>query len=90
MKKEYIVISETLLQSVIRDLISIVMLLLSIGIGVFLKSTALQWVGALFFIISCFSLTARLFNKPPKSAQALANYLYKEHGVKAEIDLVDK
>lgn len=44
--REVIILHETALQSWIRDASSAVMFIALIGIGVYLESSAMQWVGA--------------------------------------------
>lgn len=46
-KTEIILLHETALQSWIRDASSVVMFIALIGIGVYLDSSAMQWVGAI-------------------------------------------
>jgi len=52
---EIIVIAESTLQSLIRDAVSGAVIILVIGLGVALQSTAMQWMGFLLVIMIAFS-----------------------------------
>lgn len=45
-----LVIRETLTESIISDLITLIVIVLLIGLGVFLQSAAMEWIG---FFMAC-------------------------------------
>ena len=51
-KVKVIVLYETVLQSWLRDAGTFVMVLALIGVGVWLESSPMQWVGAIMFFIA--------------------------------------
>ncbi len=53
-----IFLQETVWQSWGRDAGSLAFMVAAIGIGVYLQSTAMQWVGAIIFLIGLFSKAA--------------------------------
>lgn len=80
MSKEIILVHESVFQSLIKDFLSALMSILIIGIGVFLKSDAMQWIG---FVLSFFSLFAFFSSlcKKTKTPQDVVDYLYDKYGV---------
>jgi Zn-dependent membrane protease YugP len=57
---EVILLRETALASVVKDMGVVAMFVLLIGIGILLDSTALQWVGALIGFSTIVSFAVRL------------------------------
>lgn len=57
---EVIIVTETALQGWMRDAGSAVMFIALIGIGVFLESNAMQWVGAIIGFIVIISRAMRI------------------------------
>lgn len=62
-KKEIIILHETALQSWMRDASSVVMFVALIGIGVYLDSSAMQWVGAILGFLTIIGKASALHNK---------------------------
>lgn len=62
-KREVILIRETLRDSVIRDLTTVICFVAMIGIGVWLDSSALQWIGAFLGFIAIMSRSINLMEK---------------------------
>lgn len=62
-ERTVIVLHETPLQSWVRDASSVVMFITLIGIGVFLESNAMQWVGAILGFLVIIGKAANLSNK---------------------------
>jgi hypothetical protein len=60
MTKEVIIIHETVAQSVIKDAVSIGALTLAVGLGVYMQSTAMQWVAGVMWVL--YMLSASLKN----------------------------
>lgn len=46
-----IIVHETIKQSIIKDVATCALLIATIGVGVWIGSSALQWIAALLFII---------------------------------------
>lgn len=61
-RKTVIIVSESWLLSFIRDLGTLVMFAVMIGLGVYLESGAMQWIGGVLFLIW---LAAKVPNFPP-------------------------
>lgn len=59
-KPEVILLWETPLQSWKSDMSSVVGFILLIGIGVYLESSAMQWVGAILGFVTMIAQSARL------------------------------
>ncbi|MFU0504155.1 hypothetical protein [Pseudaminobacter sp. NGMCC 1.201702] len=59
-KTEIIILHETVLQSYLIDTSTFILFLALIGIGVYLDSTAMQWIGA---IIGFFTIAGRASRK---------------------------
>lgn len=59
-KSEVIVIRERFLHSVGKDVVSFATLIATIGVGVWLDSSALQWIAGLAWIAWCFARVTRL------------------------------
>lgn len=55
-KPEVILIKETLIVSLARDAGTLAMIVSMIGIGVFLESAAMQWVGAIMAFVTIATL----------------------------------
>lgn len=53
--KNIIILHETMLHSIAKDVFSCAMLLATIGVGVYIDSGALQWCAGIFWIIWIFS-----------------------------------
>lgn len=58
-KREILIITESVGQSWRRDLSSLVTIIALIGIGILLKSNAMQWVGAILGFLMIMSRAAR-------------------------------
>jgi len=54
-KETIIIIHQTFLQSLLCDLATFLIILLLIGSGVLMESTAMQWLGFIMVIFICFS-----------------------------------
>ena len=79
MTKEIIIIQESLLKSIMKDCFTFSMIILLIGLGVFLKSTAMQWMG----FICVFAVIISRFGKSENykyfySYQSAINHLEKK------------
>lgn len=59
--QEIIIITESARESWSRDASTVVAFVTMIGIGVFLESTALQWVGAILGFLHIIGRATRLF-----------------------------
>lgn len=82
-KEEIIMITESVWQSLGRNISSLCSILIIIGIGVVLHSNAMQWFG---FWIAMITIFAKAWNKTKgykKSPQEAADYLFKKFNVKA-------
>lgn len=62
-KREVILIRESLRDSIIRDLTTVACFVAMIGIGVWLDSSALQWIGALLGFIAIMSRSINMMEK---------------------------
>lgn len=62
-KPEVIILHETVLQSWLIDASTFVMFLALIGIGVFLDSSAMQWIGAIIGFLTISSRAAGRKNR---------------------------
>lgn len=62
-KTEIIVLYETGVQSLIRDIASTAMFVSLIGIGVLLESAAMQWVGAIIGFLTITTFATRMFRQ---------------------------
>lgn len=62
-EREIILLHETVLQSWVRDASSIVMFIALIGIGVYLESAAMQWVGAILGFLTIIGKAISHHNK---------------------------
>lgn len=60
---EIIVIHETVTKSIIRDATSFATGLAMCGVGIFLDSGALQWIGGILALLLIFSQAARVSGK---------------------------
>ena len=60
-----------------------------IGVGVWLDSTALQWVAALMWFLSVVAYVKNLEKRNPRTPQEAADWLYCEYGVKADTRVGD-
>ncbi len=72
---------ETVLQSIGRDLTAYCLIVAVIGTGWYLGSPAMQWLG---FLMLCCGAVARLKNTPRYTPQQAANKLRADFGVIAE------
>lgn len=67
-----------------RMVVSYGTLLACIGVGVLVKSDALQWIGAIIWFVGVISTSVSYATKAHKTPQEAANYLFKNYGVKAD------
>ena len=78
-----IVLHETILQSIVRDVGTLAMFVVLIGIGWLIDSNAMQWFGGLIaFIVTCGEATA-IYNKSRHSlasARALLDDIEARNG----------
>lgn len=80
-KAEIIYVHETFLESLARDAVTFVTLTACIGVGVYLDSTALQWIGGVMAIVMILSRgNLRIKRGTP---QECANWLREKWGVSA-------
>lgn len=76
-----IVIRERFAESASKDVVSIGLLLAVVGIGIWLNSQALQWVGAVLWIISVLARVLGRTNLTIPEAQAqLAKWAAEDAG----------
>lgn len=81
---QIVYIRETLWRSVASDCVTLLTLVSMIGLGVLLKSEAMQWVGAIVFFLS---LMARFRSGYPRmTPQEAADRLAKDFGVVGKVD----
>jgi len=73
MSDKVIVIQESLVESVLRDILTNVMLIAVVGLGVFLESAALQWIAGVMWIITVLALVSRMMgnNRRMTTAEAI-------------------
>lgn len=57
--REILILRENLVESIVRDVFSMVSLTAVVAIGVVLQSEALQWVAAILWVISLLSVAWR-------------------------------
>lgn len=57
---KFLIVHETVLQSVAKDLISAATLLSMVGVGIWANSSALQWAAGIIWILSMFGKSANL------------------------------
>lgn len=60
---EVLILRETLRQSIIADIVTFVMVVSIIGIGVWLRSEAMQWVGAVMLMVTIIGKSIALRGK---------------------------
>ncbi len=84
--KEILIIHETVIESVITDLVTIGTLSAIIGLSVYVfESEAMQWVGAIIFFVWLLSRSSKAGRGMGyRTAQDAANYLCKNYGVVAK------
>ena len=80
-KQKIIIIRETLLSSLISDAVTFVTVLSIIGIGVWLHSAAMQWMGFLMVLVTLGSRLSGTKEKYQKTPQEAADYLKEEFDV---------
>lgn len=74
-ERHFIVIRESIAESIIIDGTTFLMFAAMIGLGVYLESEAMQWIGGMFFI---FGMAARLSGGPKKmTKQQALDYINK-------------
>ncbi|MFP2872627.1 hypothetical protein ACLEIY_10310 [Acetobacter tropicalis] len=86
--QEFLLIAQTALGGIMVNISTFVLVLATIGIGVWLDSSPMEWVGAIMFWMV---LIARAANrKSNKKAfdhpQELADYLHRKYGVIAKVE----
>ena len=79
-ERDVMLLHETVWQSVARDITSAVMVVGLIGSGVWVGSTAMQWLG---FILFWLVLLVRANSKIRYTPQQAADYLKERYGVTA-------
>lgn len=60
---KYIVVRESIRESIIRDATSFVTLTAMVGLGIVLESDAMQWIGGLLFLFVVFGKAAGKLKK---------------------------
>ena len=70
-----IILKETLGQSVARDVVSVGSLTLAVGLGVYLDSSALQWVAGLMWLFVFFAKVYNIGNDKKKTIEQARTYL---------------
>lgn len=58
-EKEIVFVYETFLQSVAADIVTFIMAVSLIGVGVYLESTAMQWMAFVIFFTFMISVTTK-------------------------------
>lgn len=53
----------------------------AIGVGVVIKSDALQWIGAIVWLLAMFGFATSLAKQSNRTPQQAADYLAKKYGV---------
>lgn len=77
-KPQIIIYRETLLKSILSDAISFVMATGLVGMGRYIDSTALQWVGAiLFFVLMSHPLIRKKFEVDLAGAREILDKIEK-------------
>ena len=66
MTTKIVILRETLLQSIIIDIFTLLTTVGMVGIGVWLESTALQWVGAIMSMIAAFGMVQAIVSNSYK------------------------
>lgn len=79
-----ILIHETILESAARDIISTLTLIVLIGVGVVLKSSAMQWIGFILAALWVIGKTTTVANKYRVTPQGAADVLKEKFGVTAK------
>lgn len=81
---EIIMIRETLMQSILRDAVSVGCAGGLIGFGVLLDSAAMQWFGFVLAAFFLLAVSARTLKASPRmTPQEAADYLRQTYGVEA-------
>ena len=83
------VLHESLRESIISDVSTLITTVFVIGIGVFLGSSAMQWAGFIMLAVTVLVLASGKRSRG-RSPQHLADYLYEEYGVVAQEGEEDK
>lgn len=79
-----VIIHETVIQCVLRDLVTVVGLVALIGIGVALDSRAMQWCGFILGMLALFTRVGRVPGIYRCKPQEAANILKEKFGVTAQ------
>jgi hypothetical protein len=79
-----ILATETVAMSWARDASSLLLAVVMTGIGRLLYIPPLEWIGAVFFIMSFAASTSALRNRYRKTPQQAADYLRDRYGVFTE------
>lgn len=81
-KTEFVCVRESLARTITNDLTDAATLLAMIGVGVWLDSSALQWIAGLLFMLIVVERSLRQQRR--RTAQETADWLAKEFDVRAK------
>ena len=62
-KQEIIIIRESVVQSIVKDVFTIGGLIAAVALGKWIDSNALQWIGAIMLFLSAASISVSAANK---------------------------
>lgn len=80
---QVVMVNETIVESIGRDAVTFVTLLGSVGIGVLVDSTALQWIAGLTWCVWFIALVGNASTIHRKTPQEAADWLRDKFGVRA-------
>ncbi|WP_086897750.1 hypothetical protein [Acetobacter senegalensis] len=86
--EKFLLIAQTAIGGIMVNISTFVLVLATIGIGVWLDSHPMEWVGAIMFwvVLSARAANRKSNNKAFDHPQELADYLHSKYGVIAKVE----